>query len=261
MSKTYPDWVTLPSGSKIYVDVRDYRGRVLLDTAGNFNPNSVKLWNLILSKRKWPNVIDVGSNYGEMLALANIRGASKVFAFEPNPEVLPFLKKSIRTLPFKVHLFEEAVSNMPYETIDFFIDQVWSGTSKLSELDLCDSSEFRWRKVSVPCTSIDSKFKGKLNGGFAMKIDVEGHEVKILQGAAEVMNEASEWIVMLEILHMSIRDIARLGRRKKLFLFNLEDLSLVRVPSLNFLKLRRMLRNPKYYQQDAVIASSGKFLF
>ena len=252
--------IGLHSGIKIYVDNRDQRGKILLETDGNFNPNSVNIWNLVLSLRSWPMVIDVGANYGEMLAWGQVDDSSQVFAFEPNPQVIPLLKKTISTLPFGVTLFEEAVSNKPCALIDFVIDQEWSGTSKLSEISLKDSINSRYQKVAVPCTSIDARFGDKLHDGFAMKIDVEGSEIKVLQGASKAMKEACEWIVMLEILHMSFYDITRLAQRKNLFLYNLESSSFVRAPTFNVFKLWKMLHHPKFYRQDAVIASSKELL-
>jgi FkbM family methyltransferase len=251
------NFVDLPAGGRLFVDLEDARGRALLESNGNFNPSSVRLWNLILQLHNWPTVIDVGANYGEMIATASIPEFAQVFAFEPNPRILPFLKKTLSTLESRVSVLEVAVSDCAKASVDFVLDLRWSGTSKLSDLKsgrMKDLSQI----ISVPCTSIDVALLGKLRTGFAMKIDVEGNEMAVLKGASQSLNVAVQWAVMLEILHMSIRDIRKLARHHKLFLYRVDENTLVRVSVLNYLKLRRLLLNPSIYRQDAVIMSSTR---
>ena len=250
--------VDLPCGGQLFVDPADPRGRALVSSGGNLSPYSVKLWNLVLSLRSWPTVLDVGANYGEMIVLANVSDSAKIFAFEPNPQVLPWLKKTLSTLSYQVDLIEVAVSDSPQASVDFLLDQKWSGTSKLSDLELGILDENRFQKIKVPCTSIDTVFQDKLASGFVMKIDVEGGEMAVLRGASQSLKRAHEWAVMIEILHMRVSDISKLARRFKLYLYKKDENVLVRVPSLNYAKLRSMLGNPTIYRKDAVILSSKK---
>ena len=251
--------VDLPCGGQLFVDPADPRGRALVSSGGNLSPYSVKLWNLVLNLRSWPTVIDVGANYDEMIVWANFSDSAKIFAFEPNPQVLPWLMKTLSTLAYQVDLIEVAVSDSPQASVDFLLDQKWSGNSKLSDLELGIPDENRFQKIKVPCTSIDTVFQDKLASGFVMKIDVEGGEMAVLRGASRSLKQANEWAVMFEILHMRVSDISKLARRFKLYLYKTDENVLVRVPSLNYPKLRRMLRNPQIYRQDAVIISSVKY--
>jgi FkbM family methyltransferase len=251
------NFVDLPGGGQLFVDLEDRRGRVLIESDGNFNPTSVKLWNLVLKLQNWPTVIDVGANYGEMIAWANIPEFAQVFVFEPNPRVLPFLKKTLSTLEFQVSLLEVAVSDCAHPLVDFVLDLGWSGTSKLSHRK-SGRMENLSQVISVPCTSMDVALHGKLGTGFAMKIDVEGHEMAVLKGASQSLNDATDWAVMLEILHMSVREIRKLARHHRLYLYRIDENKLVRVSILNYFKLRRLLLNPKIYRQDAVVLSSTR---
>jgi FkbM family methyltransferase len=258
--------IKVSSGVTLHVNPSEPRGQALIDCGGNFNPKSVVLWNTLLEKRNWANLVDVGVNYGEMLAWANLPKGAKLYGFEPNPTILPWLRKTVEGLPFSVNLIEAAVSDRPRESVEFQVDTVWSGTSKLAMVPSesganaeADSPE-RFRSVSVPCVSIDSVIGPQLRSGFVMKIDVEGHEAAVLRGAASAFRNAKEWAVMFEILHMRVRQLARISLRHRLYLFNSDAQTFVRAPRFNIFKLRAMRLDKRFYQQDAVLVSSGKVL-
>jgi FkbM family methyltransferase len=258
--------IELASGVVIHVNPDDPRGQTLIDVGGNLNPKSAELWNQVLGQRQWASVIDVGVNYGEMLTWAKVPKGAKVYGFEPNPAIIQWLKQTIATLPFGVNLIEAAVSNKPRGTVEFQIDAEWSGTSKLaivaSHKDNTDQTidHSRFTTVSVPCVSIDSELANELKGGFAMKVDVEGHEVAAIRGARRAMRRAEAWAVMFEIMHMRTRELFLVALRYKLFLYDQEAGVLVRAPRFNGRKLIAMRLDKRFYRQDAVLLSSSKVL-
>ncbi|MFV0535336.1 MAG: hypothetical protein ACK5MR_17040, partial [Cumulibacter sp.] len=80
-------------GRRIYVAEGDARGDALIAAGGDFNPGSLHLWRQALELREWDVIVDVGANYGEMLLGVDLPVASRVIAYEPNPHVLPHLKR------------------------------------------------------------------------------------------------------------------------------------------------------------------------
>lgn len=255
--------IVYPSGAVLHANPDEPRGKALIDCGGNFNPNSALIWNLVLAMRPWKTVIDVGVNYGEMLVLGEIPAAAKWVGFEPNPLILPWLRKTVAGLSLPVTLVEAAVSDSARGAVEFDIDENWSGTSKLSIVKSEENHADKpssFKTVSVPCTSIDAYFGASLASGFAMKIDVEGHELAVIRGAAASMNKAADWAILFEIHHMRTLKLATVAARHRLYLYDLESNRLVRAPRLNIWKLRAMRMDSRFYSQDAVLVSSDRLV-
>ena len=116
-------------GKPIYVDLRDERGRRLIEAQGNFNPPTLAIWHGLLGEDDWTHVIDVGANYGEMLANGKLPKRAQIMAVEPNTRVLPFLKKTLSGLD-GVKLFEVALSDREGHA-EFLENENWSGLSRI----------------------------------------------------------------------------------------------------------------------------------
>jgi FkbM family methyltransferase len=100
--------------------------------------------------------------------------SARVMAFEPQPYYADFVKKALR----RVEVMECAVSdveadavlNVPVEVNDAGMAYIGSQTSLPADAT---------RQIKVRSITIDSL---KLSGIGFMKIDVEGHELAVLQG-------------------------------------------------------------------------------
>jgi hypothetical protein len=90
--------LTTAAGRTIYFDRADRRGADLAGSLGVLAPFSLTLWNIALRLHRWDLVVDVGANYGEMLVSVELPAASSLVAFEPNPRVLPYLKRTLSEL-------------------------------------------------------------------------------------------------------------------------------------------------------------------
>ncbi len=83
------------NGRRIYLDLRDPRARDLAVARGNLNPGSLRLFQVAFGQRRWDYVVDVGANYGEMLAgLEGLEGRRRAIAFEPNRRLVPYLRRT-----------------------------------------------------------------------------------------------------------------------------------------------------------------------
>lgn len=250
------DYVENSSGKKIYVDPRDSRGGALVASGGDFNPHSLELWNIGLAQFDWHTVIDVGFNYGEMLVSADLPAAAQLFAFEPNPHVLPFSKKTLLEFGRPVTLIESAVSDHVGGSVPFSVDLEWSGTSGLTEdgQPPASGAGHSFTSVTVPVTTLDATFVPLNPPSVAIKIDVEGHEMSVLSGAAGLLGLVAKSLVMLEILHMGEENIALFAAKHRVFVLHGPSGKIVRVPG-RLDALRKVISHPDVYPQDALLLS------
>ncbi|MFN9369441.1 MAG: FkbM family methyltransferase [Planctomycetia bacterium] len=137
------------------------------------------------------NVVDAGANLGlHSIALAKLaRRGEHVYAFEPHPEIFPLAEYNCREYP-QVRCINRAASDRASR---FYMSSIldWdnAGGCGLS----CDEQNGSYAVESV---SIDSL--GLDNVGL-MKIDVEGHELDCIEGAAETIRRDKPTLIV-EIL-------------------------------------------------------------
>lgn len=127
-------------------------------------------------------LIDVGANIG-MITLKAARlvgGEGKVFAFEPNPRVCRFLRGNVRLNGFEnVEIHDVALGNEA-ATVGFE-NLRWDDMSRVGKGTGGNGAE-------VPARRLDDftlDFEGK--GIALLKIDVEGFEKFVLEGARETL--------------------------------------------------------------------------
>ena len=121
-------------------------------------------------------MIDVGAHYGESFSQFLFDGWT-VFAFEPDPQNMIFLKNLVGMQPNLV-LDERGCSNESTEGRAFFRSDISTGISSLSSFD---SSHSEAGKISTVTIADYLREKGISEIGF-LKIDTEGHDLFVLQG-------------------------------------------------------------------------------
>lgn len=137
----------------------------------------------VFSRILHPNdiVFDVGANLG-LHSLTFSKIARQVIAFEPNPSLLPNLRKTVSALP-NVSLFEVCLSDSD-GTVEFHI----------SDWDHMLSSMANWtgqptKSIAIPARSIDSLIaEGALPKPQVLKVDVEGAEMLVFSGADQLFS-------------------------------------------------------------------------
>lgn len=254
--------VTNGSGQRIYFDPADERGKQLAASGGNLTPLSLALWNIALGLRKWDLVVDVGCNYGEMLVSAKLPVGPEVVAFEPNPKVLPYLKRTLSDFGRPVTLIKRAVADVVRDSAPFVVDEVWSGTSGLPRhiSDQVFGHDHKRVHISVPVTTLDAEFAECSQTSVCIKIDVEGHELAVLTGARKLLDTAPNWAVVLEILHMPENKISELASTYALYVLNKQSNELVRLRGDHPHEIALQLASNLLYPQDALIISSPSLL-
>jgi FkbM family methyltransferase len=131
---------------------------------------------------------DIGANVGYYTLLTSVLvGASgKVFAFEPVPGNIALLWRNVRINRCgNVQVFELAVSDS--DGVARFAEQP---SRSRGHLDADGSLEVR-------CASLDSlSAEGAISAPHVLKIDVEGAELEVLQGARRILETAKPVIFL-----------------------------------------------------------------
>jgi FkbM family methyltransferase len=142
-------------------------------------------------------VVDVGAHIGRYTLIA-AKHASKVVSVEPDPSNFAMLKSNIRLNHFSnVTPLQLAISDTPGKRWFFLAGGGDSGTSSL---------EFDWswtldagikrREVEVECETLDRLVESLgLEHIDWLKIDVEGHEIAVLEGAKKALARTERLIL------------------------------------------------------------------
>jgi len=153
----------------------------------------LKLLDHIVPRR---NAVDIGANRGTYTYFLAKR-CPKVYAYEPNPWMADFLRKAS---PAHVDVREAALSDTAGRTT-FTIpyDQRNRHQHNVGSIDNLEDRE--GEKIDVETRRIDDE--GLEDVGF-IKIDVEGHEPAVLDGARQTI-ERDRPVLLVEILETGLK--------------------------------------------------------
>ena len=192
-----------------YIERDGIRYTVQADEAftGNSDRNARTLLGMMGDPAQLHRVIDCGAWIGQWSLMH--RHAEHVEAFEPNPDILPLLEHNIQSCP-QIHLHRTALSNQPGRTALRYESHtgtchMWpEGHAQDIEVRTLDSYQF---------SDVD-----------IIKIDVEGMEVPLLQGAEQTIRRNRPWILI-----EGNESPGRYGRSKRDFLQLLTSWGMTRV--------------------------------
>jgi FkbM family methyltransferase len=131
--------------------------------------------------------VDVGANKGSYLwPLARAVPKGKVVAFEPQPVLAEYLKQACKSTGFTNVVVEAAgVSARPGK-----LTLTVPGTGRDSpgaSFEQTANLRGPHRQIDVPVVSLDDYFSAEQRTIGAVKIDVEGHELSVLKGGAQLI--------------------------------------------------------------------------
>lgn len=243
-------YATTEEGHRIYVKPTDPRALGLIANKGRIIRGSLELWRVALGLHEWQTVIDIGVNYGEMLVGVEIPAGAKLIGFEPNTSLHKVLRKTLEARGVAIDLRSQAVSDRP-GTARFAVDRTWSGTSSL--YDERHDGSARWQLRDVEVTTLDEVLGGS-GRSFCVKVDVEGFEREVVDGAAGSLEDTEHWALMLEIEHMDRGYLAELARTRDVFVMEKDSTVLRRVPGER-IAVEELLDDPTLHRQDCVVLS------
>jgi FkbM family methyltransferase len=168
-----------------------------------------------LSRIRGGLFVDVGANVGTYTVRLS-HHFQRVYAFEPNPSILPSLRKRIEDRSrHNVTVFPIALSDSNGQA-EFYLDphEGFTGSAetivrvfKYNPGDVRGSGPARTyvgkKSVTVPTATYDSKI---LERADLVKIDVEGAEFQVLKGAKEALANGKIRKIMVELHDKDARD-------------------------------------------------------
>jgi FkbM family methyltransferase len=247
--------VRCDNGRIIYVEPRDDRGRYLIEKGGNINPNSLAIWQTLLAEQSWTHVIDVGANYGEMLVGVELPLRATTIALEPNPYVLPYLRRTLAEAKIELHLLAVAASDRT-DTVKLTIDRNWSGLSSVAGIQP-ESAGHTIETIDVPATTLAAvvaRYAASIRSvSLLVKIDVESYEVTVLRGLGEAFAEFEAFAAMAELIHLSEPDTQWLLANFAVELLDIETGKLTIVDATTPAQLQQLLATSRFYRTDAVL--------
>ncbi len=221
-----PDWVRVAGGPLeggwlfLDTDSAAYWEREM--AAGCFDPfiyEELRRWGSVAGATFW----DVGAHIGYhslcFAALAGERG--QVVSFEPNPYNVERFRLHLERNPVlagRITLLLEALSNADGEASFEFSPTVDDGTSTGSHLLAaslpCDPSEYaNFARTTVKTLRADTLLReGRRRPPTVVKIDVEGAEQLVLEGASELLTNTRP------LLFVEVHNISQMFYVQKLLL-------------------------------------------
>jgi FkbM family methyltransferase len=133
-------------------------------------------------------LFDCGADIGifSVLLCASSDNLRRIFAFEPNPGVFEFLTRNLAALPVEAHAYQEALGN-----------EVTHGALVSPGYDKSPHARFVCPgNGDLKVTTIDNIACTDRN--IALKIDVEGSELEVLQGARRTIAGADNVAIVFE---------------------------------------------------------------
>jgi FkbM family methyltransferase len=192
--------------------------------------------------------IDVGANIGAYSLFATlVPSVSRVVAFEADPTTLAELRQnvSLNSLEDRVDVHGNAVSD-GIKTVAFGKVGYLSGANSIVSTSIHEPATFR-ESQTVETTTLDHVLVDGALGPLAIKIDVEGHEPAVLEGATSVLRE-NPVVVQIECYGEAGRETRR----------RLRDLGIAEITSIgpdHFFTNIESIRDPvaviRTYEQAA----------
>ncbi len=138
-------------------------------------------------------VVDVGANIGiYSVVLAKWVGKQgHVFAFEPAPDNIKLLRKTIKLNQFdNITITQKAISNKPGIASFYLVD----GISSHSLMDYGKSID----KIDVEVETLDNFFQDYEKPIDFIKIDAEGYDFKVILGMQNIISKTQNLSLFVE---------------------------------------------------------------
>lgn len=153
-----------------------------------------------------PVIFDVGANVGDFsrLILAN-NPRARLFCFEPHPKNFAVLEKNLHGKA-DCHLFRIALSDKEEESVLFDYAENDGSEHACMHLDaFCNVHKHFSTEHSIKTKTVDQILEEEGIGIVDfLKIDVEGHELKVLRGADTALKSGRIRMIQFEFTQLNV---------------------------------------------------------
>jgi FkbM family methyltransferase len=188
-------------GDRVYCLVSD--DDYLASFGGTFDPDLTRLFHLLV--REQDTVVDVGANVG-CTSILFAALAHHVYAFEPSPSTYAFLRLNLKEARvLNVQTFNLALGAVPGRTRLIYARNNRSGAFVAASLQPSEGHVIEEVQMRTLDDVVESAVVGPVD---VIKIDVEGFEAKVIEGAERVL-QRDRPIVVLELNHWCLNAFQR----------------------------------------------------
>ncbi len=189
-----------------------------------FLNNEYKKYSIFNNLNSDSIVVDMGAHIGQVSEFISDKYNSNIFAYEPNPTLFKILKEKFKNKT-KVQIYNQAISN------SINSNKLYSTTNvKINEINesLKYSMEFEKKNIdknnyiSVNVITIKDLLC-QFNQIDVLKINIEGHEYKILDDIINNKNKIKKVVCQLHgdyVPHLKKQHVELLNYLKKNNLYN-----------------------------------------
>lgn len=190
-----PLWTQLQPGVKMLLDPQDLISRVLLET-GEWDPDT---WRAMATYLPIGGTfVDVGAHMGHcsLLAATLVGSEGRVVAIEANPEMVQHLSQNIQASGAGIEVQPVACSDSEGLLEIYVAPRANSGSSSISKANASLKGPLR-KGYPVQARTLDAVFKQlNITRVDVLKIDVEGAELQVLNGAKETLASCQPVVVI-----------------------------------------------------------------
>jgi len=191
----------------IYFDAND---RILFELFAPDELYEKSTVNLIKEQfKKGMNVINVGANVGylTLFSARAVGSEGKVFAFEPHPKNVEFLKKNVSINNYdNIQVIQKAVSDKTGKTT--LLDNI---SSVWHSLGSKERSGFR--RIEIETTTIDDFLQENKTKIDFLIVDAEGSETNIIQGMKNTIAENPNLKIIAEYNPLTLEFVGSSGEK------------------------------------------------
>lgn len=184
--------VLIVNGKKLFIHKKDDPLSSSLYYYGNYEPFETSLFKKLI--KSGDIVVDVGAHIGYYTLISSglVGNTGKVFSFEPDPNNLVLLQRCVKVNRLaNVTIVNKAVSNVN-EKINFYLSNENKGDNRMF------IENNREKKIQVDCTTLDAYFAKSNHKIDFIKMDIQGAEVKALQGMSKILRNNKDVILTIE---------------------------------------------------------------
>jgi FkbM family methyltransferase len=189
-----PIMAKLGNGMKVKVHLQDHVGGYII-RYGYYEPEEVALVQSLLGPGM--NFIDIGAHIGQyaLVGSEQVGPEGRVHAFEPDPETFSWFASNVERNHLRnVVMNQMALSSEP-GVLDFYISKV----NDIGSNSLREPRRFSGQVHKVECVLLDDYVRDQgIDQVHLIKMDVEGAEHSVFEGAHELLSSPNRPILMVE---------------------------------------------------------------